>query len=364
MTNPLIGIRLKALREAQGRNQDDIAKLLGLRDRQTVSALENGDRRAKPNELATLIDHFGLDDDYFTDPFRLVGEGQFSWRQSDCAPAALNIYRERAGKWLALYRALSSAEERPGPRERLSLRLSEHSTFEMAASEGERLTVTCSMGEIPARELSRVMEQDFGVLVLMVDMDDRMSGAACRLPEMDAVLVNRRENPGRRNFDLAHEFFHLLTWDTMPPKPVEDATRRGPSSRIEKLADNFAAALLMPRRLLEKFGQWVHLGVAERAARMRQVADHFQVSVTALHWRLVFLGFLNKNVEMLDIPAPAQTYLQDTPLAFSRTFLSVVSRGIETGRLSVSRAVKLLSLTREDFRDLLASHGVPAPITV
>jgi len=364
MTNPLIGIRLKALRESRDLNQDDIAELLGIRDRQTVSALEKGDRRAKPNELAALIDHFGLDDDYFTDPFRLVGEGQFSWRQSGCAPAALNTYRDRAGKWLALYRALSSAEDRPGPRERLSLRLSEHSTYEMAAGEGERLTITCNMGEVPARELPRVMEQDFGILVLMVDMDDQMSGAACRLPEMDAVLVNRRENPGRRNFDLAHEFFHLLTWDTMPPKPVEEAGERSRSSRTEKLADNFAAALLMPRRLLEKFGQWVHFGVAERAARMRQVADHFQVSVTALHWRLVFLGFLTKNAEMLDVPTPSPKYLQDRPLAFSRTFLSVVARGIETGRLSAARAVKLLGISREILRDLLIAHGVPAPVTV
>jgi Zn-dependent peptidase ImmA (M78 family) len=234
----------------------------------------------------------------------------------------------------------------------------------MAASEGERLTVRCNMGEIPAIELPRVMEQDFGILVLMVDMDDRMSGAACRLPEMDAVLVNRKENPGRRNFDLAHEFFHLLTWDTMPPKPVEEGGERARSSRTEKLADNFAAALLMPRRLLEAFGEWLHLGAAERAARMRKVADHFQVSVTALHWRLVFLGLLSKNTEMVEVPAPSATYLQNKPLAFSRSFLSVVARGIENGLVSVGRAVKLLGLSRDALRDLFVAHGVPAPLTV
>lgn len=363
MTNPLIGLRLKALRVTRDINQDVIAELLGFRDRQTVSAIENGERRAKPEELATLIDHFGLDDDYFTDPFRLVGEGQFSWRQSGCAHQALETYRDRAGTWLALYRALSSADERPGPSERRSLRLSEHATFEAAAAEAERLTITYKMGEVPARELPRVMEDDFGILVLMVDMDDNMSGAACRLPELDAVLVNRKENAGRRNFDLAHEFFHILTWDTMPPKPVEEAREKSGGSRIEKLANSFASALLMPRRLIEKFGEWQHLGAAERVTRMRKVADYFQVSVAALHWRLVTLGLLARKTELPEGTTAVDTAVEPPP-AFSRAFLTVVARGIEKGRVSASRATKLLGVPRELLRELLGTHGVPAPLTV
>lgn len=363
MTNPLIGLRLKALREDRDINQEAVAELLGFRDRQTVSAIENGDRRAKPEELTRLIDYFDLDSSYFTDPFRLVGEGKFSWRQSDCAHQALNTYQERAGRWLAAYRALSSADDRPGPKERRSLRLSEHSTFEMACAEGERLTIDYSMGDIPARRLPSTMENDFGILVLMVDMNSGISGAACRLPEMDAVLVNRRENPSRRNFDLAHEFFHILTWDTMPPKPVEQASEKG-GNRIEQLANNFAAALLMPHRLLERFGDWRSLGDAERAARMRTVADHFEVSVTALHWRLVALRLLTAATRMLEVAPPSPGHLKDTPPQFSRTYVSILAGAIEKGRLSVSRAAKLLEVSREALRELFTAHDVPVPVTV
>ncbi|MDP9412500.1 MAG: XRE family transcriptional regulator [Pseudomonadota bacterium] len=363
MANPLIGLRLRALREERDLNQDAVAKLLGFRDRQTVSAIENGDRRAKPEELSRLIDHFKLDPDFFTDPFRLVGEGQFSWRHSQCAPAALTAYQERAGRWLAAYRALSSPDERPGPREGRTLRLWENSSFELACAEGERFTVDYAMGDVPARRLPQVMEDDFGILVLMVDMDEGISGAACRLPEMDAVLVNRRENPGRRNFDLAHEFFHILTWDKMPPRRVELANERG-GSRVEQLANNFASALLMPRRLLERFGEWRRLGDAERASRMRTVADHFQVSVSALHWRLVALKFLGAAAQMLDVAAPSSSSVRDTPARFSRAFMTVFAAAIDAGRVSASRAAKLLECSRDGLRELFQQHQVAAPVTV
>ena len=38
--------------------------------------------------------------------------------------------------------------------------------------------------------------------------------------------------PGWRNFDLAHELFHILTWDAMPPEHVEDASDMG-GNRVE-----------------------------------------------------------------------------------------------------------------------------------
>lgn len=76
---------------------------------------------------------------------------------------------------------------------------------------GERFVAEFNLGEVPALRLIEVMEREFGVLVLMVDADDGISGAACRLPELDAVLIARHESPGRRHFDLAHQLFHILT---------------------------------------------------------------------------------------------------------------------------------------------------------
>lgn len=361
--NPLIGLRLSALRDQNNLTQTAMAKLLGLKSHQSVSTIEAGSRPMKAEEMAALTQHFGITPDYLTDPFRLVGEGQFSWRQSHCATIALEAYQERAGTWLAAYRTLSDPLTRPGPRERLSLRLWEKSSFELAMAEGERLTVDYKMGDVPAARLPDVMEQDFGILVLMVDADPGISGAACRLPDLDAVLVNRNENPGRRNFDLAHEFFHILTWDTMPPGPIEDTSDTG-GSRAEQLANAFASALLMPRRLLTRFGEWRRLGNAERAARMREVADIFCVSVSALHWRLVALKLLSKACQMVEVGAPSDDYLADTPEAFSPVFMAVMANAVDKGDISVGRLTKLLDVTRDRLRELFSAHAIPAPVTV
>ena len=69
--------------------------------------------------------------------------------------------------------------------------------------------------------LPHAIERELGAQVLFVEAPAGVSGAAVHLPGLMAILVNRREPTGRRNFDLAHEIFHLLTWDSMPPARVE-----------------------------------------------------------------------------------------------------------------------------------------------
>ena len=117
---------------------------------------------------------------------------------------------------------------------------------------GERFADELALGPAPALGLASAMEARLHILVLMVDAQEGISGAACRLPELDAVLISRSEVAGRRHFDLAHELFHILTWDAMPPERVEEASDFG-GNRVEQLANNFAAAVLMPSSALRDF---------------------------------------------------------------------------------------------------------------
>ena len=52
MTTNFIGARIKALREERRLSQDDLARLFGFKDRQTVSAIETGERRVTADELS------------------------------------------------------------------------------------------------------------------------------------------------------------------------------------------------------------------------------------------------------------------------------------------------------------------------
>ena len=245
MTIPLIGARIKAARENCGLSQDSLARLLGFKDRQTVSAIETGERRVSAEELIVTMEKLGRPLDYFTDPFLLAGEGTFSWRQSGIEAQRLATYERSVGRWIAAYRTLAPQVGRETPLLRRALDLTRHSSYEDATAAGERFAAQFELGRVPAKRLADVIEQRLGILVLMVDALEGISGAACRLPELDCVLINRHEVAGRRHFDLAHGLFHLLTWEAMPPERVEEAAEVS-RNRVEQLANGFASALLMP----------------------------------------------------------------------------------------------------------------------
>ena len=199
--------------------------------------------------------------------------------------------------------------------------------------------------------------------LLMVDARQAISGAACRLPELDAVLIAGSETAGRRHFDLAHELFHILTWDAMPPEHVEDASDFA-VNRVEQLANNFAAALLTPAFALHEFDDCVRLDMDELIARVNAVADELQVTSSALRWRLAALRRLTK-ARAQAIPenalrnnghrSPASC---EQPLLFSKPFAQLLAAALARGSISVRRAAWLCGLTMEELDELFAAHGV------
>lgn len=361
MTN-LIGIRLKALREERKLSQDDLARMFGFKDRQTVSAIETGERRLSAEELLLAVQKLGEPLDYFTDPFQLAGEGKFSWRQSNVSLAQLNSYERVAGRWIAALRALAPQVGKPAPFLRQSLKLAPKSHFEEAMEAGDRFAASFELGPVPAERLAAVMERNLGILVLMVDAVQGVSGAACRLPDLDAVLINRAEAPGRRNFDLAHECFHILTWDTMPPEHVEDASETS-KIRVEQLANNFASAVLMPKAVLERYGPWDR----DLVTRLNKTAEELRVTATALKWRLVAMGSLDgaeaKKISDAALRNNGRKLVKgQSPLPFSKPFMEVIALAVDEGRVSLRKAVDLLDTTIDDFADLCTAYGLEAPV--
>ena len=361
MTQKIIATRLRALRKQRGLSQEELSRLLGFNDRQTLSAIETGQRRVSAAELLLAMEKLNATLDDFTDPFRLDGEAQFSWRQTGVGKSELDEYEKTASRWIGAYRALAKQTGHPMPLMRQALGLNSHSSFEDASDAGERFATDFTLGAVPARKLASVMQEQLGILVLMVDAYRGISGAACRLPELDVVLIARGEVAGRRNFDLAHELFHILTWDAMPPEHIESARETG-GSRVEQLANNFAAAVLMPRSVLQPYEDWNQLEVKELIERLNVVADDLEVSSSALRWRLVALRKLSTK-KARAIPEAALRHnghncSAKMPPLFSVSFLVVLSQAIERGFLSVRRASSLTGLVIEDLGELFRAHGI------
>ena len=357
-----IGARLRALRLQRGISQDGLARIFGFKDRQTVSAIETGARALTAAELVVVVEELDVGLDYFTDPFRLDGEARFSWRQSGVPAEQLQAYEQTAGRWIGAYRKLAVETGWRPPLMRRALGLTKASRFEEAVEAGERFAQELELGAVPALRLASAMEAKLGILVLMVDAPAGVSGAACRLAHLDAILIARSEVAGCRHFDLAHELFHILTWDAMPPEHVE-ATGDFGGNRIELLANNFAAAVLVPSSALREFDGCARLDMDELVARLNAVADELQVTSSALRWRLAALRRLTK-VRAQAIPEGTlrnngrETAPRGQPPLFSKPFVELLAAALDRGSISVRRTASLCGLAIEELEELFAAHGV------
>ncbi|MEW6246512.1 MAG: XRE family transcriptional regulator [Nitrospirota bacterium] len=364
--NDLISRRFRLARERAGLTQTRLSQMLGFKDRQTVAAIEAGQRKLSAEELVRAMQVLHVDVDFFTDRFRLVGEGSFSWRTSKEATAGLlDSFEEKAGRWIALYRQLGQGKAVAGGplQPRLPLRAS--STYEEARTAAEALGREWDLGQIPALRLADRVREKLGALVLYVDAPKSISGAACQVPGLNAILINRKEPEGRRHYDLAHEVFHLLTWEQMPPEHREgDIPRGGKGGRVEQLADTFASALLMPERTLAP--RWQARGQSDIHAWLNTVATELMVTAVALKWRLVQLGWLTKAdlLEIRDTRLTANGRPRKplpTPKLFSEEFVHRLQEALAKGALSVRRAASLLEMTIEDLAGLFKDYGLPVP---
>lgn len=366
LSHRLIGYRVKAAREAAGWNQDRLAVLLGLNDRQSVSDLENGKRRLLPDELVLLSDALERDVEFFLDPFVVAGEAQFSWRASPGVPQGnLDDFELRAGQWIGLLRWLREAEQvRTSPLKH-SLRLTMQSSFEEAMARAEDLVVALELGKIPAERLIDSIEQDLDIPVLFVDTfstpeGDAISGATCHLRDLGVILVNRNEGEARRFYDLAHELFHALTWDAMKPEHRESNAieEHGRTRRIEQMANNFAAALLMPTASLEQLIDKRQLVDADHLA---DVAAQLRVAPAGLAWRLFNMKWIDAAAREALRHERQRAPVAVTPKRFSTAFVGILHRAIDRGRLSARKAAKTMGMSLSQLADLFTEHSLAAP---
>lgn len=366
ISQKLIGYRVKAARDAKGWTQDQLTQGLGLNDRQSVSDIENGKRALKPDELLDLSDLLDRDIEYFIDPFAVAGEAQFSWRAAPEVPEdSLDGFELKAGQWIGVLRWLREQQDSKTSVLKRALRLSAQSSFEDAQERAESLAAELDLGVIPAETLIDKIERELDIPVLFVDTveaDDgkSISGATCHLEEMGVVLINRNETEARRFYDLAHELFHALTWDAMKPdhresNSIEDRNKK---KRIEQLADNFAAALLMPCASLDKL---IDSDRQNDIAHLCEVAALLRVAPVALAWRLFNLKRISDDTRRNLSQEKQRSSVSGPPKRFSPTFVRMLHEALENGRLSARKAAKAMGLGLGGLTELFAQYDLAAP---
>ena len=128
---------------------------------------------------------------------------------------------------------------------------------------------------------------EFGLKVFAASLDEGISGMIVRdksfeTPSGFVIIVDRNEASVRQRFTAAHELGHFLLHRDLIGERIEDnymLRSNQLSNWQEAQANRFAADLLMPRHLLNKY-------VEETAMKPAQLAKLFQVSELAMSIRL------------------------------------------------------------------------------
>jgi Zn-dependent peptidase ImmA (M78 family) len=129
-----------------------------------------------------------------------------------------------------------------------------------------------------------------GVTVLDGEFPDSLSGLVFAYNDSAVIGVNSTHHPNRQRFSLAHELGHYLLGHHQQNRGYEDrfhidssdGTPPGFDWRAERTANEFAAELLMPRRLISQ--------EFKRNQDPIALAVKFEVSELAMGYRLVNLG--------------------------------------------------------------------------
>lgn len=115
-----------------------------------------------------------------------------------------------------------------------------------------------------------------------------VSGAAHWNGHYWVITLNADDHPLRQRFSLMHEFKHVIDHSA---KGYLSNYRSASSAyeRAERVADYFAACLLMPKRVVKRV--WCQPG-----QNIANLSDLLQVSPAALRYRLDQLGLTDRPV--------------------------------------------------------------------
>lgn len=154
--------------------------------------------------------------------------------------------------------------------------------------------------------VARVCPVDVEALARELGVDEILRDHALvedgRLERRDGhvrVLLAARSNPQRQRYTLAHEIGHLLLAD---PQRDTIARRMQTDDEVERFCDNFAAALLLPRSLIEleyrvrprtlatvrRLAAQGDTSLAAATVRLNEVAGW---PLALLHWRRTDRGW-------------------------------------------------------------------------
>ncbi|MBU1260441.1 MAG: XRE family transcriptional regulator [Planctomycetes bacterium] len=349
-----IGERLKIAREAIGYTQTEAAQKAGLSGAPAISELESNKREPKFSQLSKLAEIYHKSMEFFFSE-NISAEPILLWRSSPDNETDRKKVEAEFKELCEQYHKLEVLTDElrevrlPEP----DCKNSNEFQFRDAYSLAHKTAREFSLGDIPSESLKRVLEEKYYIKIFHLPFE---GSAVSTIDQFGcAILLNSSESTKewRRNYDLAHELFHLLTWDVFRKK-VGDCV---PSDMEEKLANAFASALLMPEELLrDKIRQYSNDKGQISFDRLNDIAREFDVSLEALLLRLHFVYHKEESetAKYIEIVKNIRTPRQSAaPGKFPERYCALAERALREGKLSLLQFAKFMDISYKKAQEYL-----------
>ncbi|HEA66141.1 MAG TPA: ImmA/IrrE family metallo-endopeptidase [Desulfobacterales bacterium] len=358
--------RIMAAREAAGFSITQAAQKLGFNNYQTLSAIEKGTRKINAHELVMMARLYGRSLDYFletdvsSDPvplWRRKTETDIKQVQRQFLCFLKNYSRmERLLDLKRRWKDIQKNYDRDDFAE---------NGFERADRLGTEIHHFLDLGSRPSSNLLNVLENKLRFKILHMPLDDGVSGASTVDNTLGVgILINANDAPWRRNFDLAHELFHVITWNVFSAEEIGTGTKK---TRPEKYADIFASNLLLPEVHLRDLLNETITNNNVKSIDIIELAKEFGVSTSAILWRLVNLETIkksraqkvldNQKFRNLDRTRRRGLYVSDKPSKFPSRFISIACRCLMEGKITRGTFSEYLEIDRADIDSYLEDFG-------
>jgi len=371
----LVGQRLLELRKAAGLTQEEAAKAIGC-SRPVFIAIEKGTRAVTPEEIVKLARRYGRSVHEIVRPGETVGDMQPHFRAAisriglhdvnndlDKAIEAIKRFAENY-RMLEVVTGQSAVNNFPS-----EVILDKHrgSIYRLAEDVANRERLRLGLGEKPLYALRDTLEYDVGLRTMYYKLPSEIAGMYCHISEFGfCIIVNRCHPQVRRAFTLAHEYAHFII-DRYRPG-VDCIEKGGNKPANEKFADSFAQAFLMPSsNVTHKFNEVVTASNDFQIADLCRLAHYFNVSVSAMGYRLEWLDLLprgttnDKIVDAAFIKKKAWSQLkledhQEDNECFPNRYRQLAVDAYNQEELSESQLAKILACDLVRAREIVQRH--------
>lgn len=296
----VLGTRVRDARQAANITQEKLSEILDI-PRSAISEIENGHRGLSAGELITLSSYLQRSLDFFVqESTELIAENNtFSVRfrtlelQQKDAEAVFR-FEQRCRDYCWLEEILNAplltqppTYSLPTPKSRVD---AQEQGENLAGQERNRL----ALGSDPVRDPFQVVESQGVRVIFMKLLTPGISGISHYDEELGAcILVNTAFDKNRRGYDLLHEYCHVLTDRVSGTHRTDDVV--DPHDPVERRANAFAAAFLLPRDGVEQFlaARGIGQGDSAEFSDVFYVMIAFGASFRATVFRLKELKFLD-----------------------------------------------------------------------